>query len=444
MSSAQLHKSANFQVILPIVSFLMAFGPQQLILIYLGIQPLLGFTKHEELDLVKHLFNRMFVLSLLVYTLLTISHAHGRITFRSTGMEKYLLLYFAGVFISVIAALSFGDTVASRSLTSLATVPILISLVYIVGYWFDTIDAVKTALRYFIISACLVSVYGVGEFFVLGMTEGFGTERVRSIFSDPNIFARYILLGIFFIVPFLFYKDYSLFRRKTLQLFLGLLLVNLLFSLSRSGYLALIVGGIVFSLFIDSKKVKSVIISGSVLVGLLIFAYLLTQRSFTGSAIIEPSNINRFLLILGGIDMIQSNWFIGVGYTNFANYYERHYLENYLSLSSESYKFSGFATEIHNWFIEVWAEQGIIGLIIFIIFFSRLFLLLYRAIANEQIGSMRNILLGFFMAIFVFLFQGFFYHTFISQFFFWLIAGFAVAALQIAVRNQKSLMQRSI
>lgn len=415
--------------------FMTSVEPHQYLLFYLFIQPILGFTKNEELDLFKHLFNRVFVLLLMIYTILTLSSRKGRIVFEWTGLEKQLLFYAGSVTVSTVAAIAFGDTSVSRSVASLITLPVLISLVYVVCHWIDRLELLKTAVRYFILSAVMVSLYGLLEFFMTGFSEGFGSERVRSVFSDPNIFARYILIGIFFIAPFLFYRDESIFKRKILAGIFSLLIVNLLLSLSRSGYLALIVGGIVFSFFIDNRKIKSAVIGGSVIAGLLIFTYLLTQRSFSGTAIIEPSNINRVLLILGGIDMIQTHWFLGVGYTNFANYFERHFLENYLSLSSDSFKVTGFATEIHSWVIEVWAEQGIVGLTVFIAFFHRYFSIINRAIVSQPVGTMRNILLGFFLAVVMFLFQGLFYHTFISQFFFWLIAGFGLAASQVARRQ---------
>jgi putative inorganic carbon (HCO3(-)) transporter len=435
MSSLRLKWSDIF---ISFFSILTSIEPYRYLLIFLFLQPFLGFTRNEDLDLLKHLFYRIFSLSLLLYTLFFISYQKGKIVLHKSGLEKYLLMYIASITISTVFAISSGEATFGRSVTSLLTVPILISLLYTISYWFDDIKKIIKAIRYFLLSVVIVCIIGIFEFIILSISGGDSSIRINSVFVDPNIFARYVLLGIFFIVPFIFFKDNTIFRRRTLFIFITMFLLSLLLSLSRSGYLTLIAGGIFFALFLDNKKIKSFVISGSIIVGLIIFAYLFTQRSFSGTAIVEPSNLNRVQLIFGGIDMIQSNWFLGVGYTNFAAHFEKHYLENILSISTESYKYAGFATEIHNWVVEVWAEQGIVGLIIFSVLFYKIFQLFNKAKKNETEGTTKNILLGFILMFFIFLFHGFFYHTFISQFLFWVLSGFGVATVIVSTSKSKN------
>ncbi len=434
MNSIRL-KLSDFPISL--VSILTTIQPYQYLLFFLFLQPFLGFTRNEELNFLKHLFYRAFSLSVLIYTLFFMSYQEGRISFSRIGVETYLLLYCSSIAISSLFSIYRGESLIGRSITSLITVPILISLLFTVSFWFNDIEKIIKAIRYFLLSVVTVCLIGIVEFLLLSISGNIENIRIRSIFIDPNIFARFVLFGIFFLVPFIYSKDYILFKRKTLLFFLFLFLLNLLLSLSRSGYLTLIVGGIYFALILENKKIRTLIITASVIVGIIIFTYLFTQRSFTGSAIIEPSNINRIQLILGGIDMIQSHWFLGIGYTNFANYFETHYLVNFLSVSSESYKYAGFATEIHNWIIEVWAEQGIVGLTIFFLLFLKIFNQLKQARKNEVDGTIKNILLGFTFMYFIFLFHGFFYHTFISQFFFWLLSGFSFATILVSTSKIK-------
>jgi putative inorganic carbon (HCO3(-)) transporter len=431
-------RSHTFNSSVSVFHALTSAEPYQYLLFFLFIQPFLGFTRNEELDLAKHVFQRAFALSLMMYTLFYLSHHHGSLLFPSIHVERSLLLYAVGVFIPTLIAMVQNKTQTGRTITSLLTVPMLMSLWFTCSYWLDDLKKIVYALKSFVYSVVVVCIIGIIEFISIFISEGFGGDRIRSVFVDPNIFARYVLLGIFFLVPLVTFKDERVFRRRTMLLMLALFLVNLLLSLSRSGYLTLIVGGIVFSLFLGNRRIRSLIIGGSITIGVVIFVYLFTLRSFSGSAVIEPSNINRVQLILGGIDMIRSDGLLGIGYTNFANYYEKNYLENTLSISPEDYKYAGFATEIHNWVIEVWAEQGIFGLIIFIMVFTKVFILLNRSVKKTADGTLRYILMGSTMLFFVFLFHGFFYHTFISQFFFWTVSGISVAAIRFALNEDKS------
>lgn len=434
MNSLRL-KLSDFPVSL--VSILTNIQPYQYLLFFLFLQPFLSFTRNEELDFIKHLFYRVFSLSVMIYTAFLMSYQKGRIVFLKIGVEKYLLLYCASITISSLFSIFRGESLISRSITSLITVPILLSLLFTISFWFNDIEKIIKAIRYFVVSVVTVCLIGIIEFLLLSSSGNIENIRIRSIFIDPNIFARFVLFGIFFIVPFIYSKNYIIFKRRTLLFFLFLFLLNLVLSLSRSGYLTLIIGGIYFALTLENKKIRTLIISASVFIGVIIFTYLFTQRSFAGSAIIEPSNINRLQLILGGIDMIQSHWFLGIGYTNFANYFETHYLVNFLSVSSESYKYAGFATEIHNWIIEVCAEQGIVGLTIFVLLFKKIFNQLNNTRKNEIDGTIKNILQGFTFMYFIFLFHGFFYHTFISQFFFWVLSGFSFATILVSTSKLK-------
>jgi O-antigen ligase len=422
-------------IFISFLSILTSIKPYQYLFFFLFLQPFLGFTRNEDIDLFKHFLFRFFSLSLLLYTLFYFSHHYGRIIFVKTGLEPYLAVYIVGVLFSTMSAIAVGNAVVGRMILSLLTVPILVSLFYTSSYWFNDRGKIRIAIRYFLNSVFVVCIIGIIEFIVLSVSGTPINIRLNSVFVDPNIFARYVLLGIFFVIPLLFYKDVNIFSRKTLIFFLILFLLNLLLSLSRSGYLTFIIGCVVFALFIDNRKIKSLMIGGSIAVGLLIFAYLMTQRSFAGSALVEPSNINRIQLILGGLDIIQSHWLFGIGYTNFGNYFEKQYLENILSVSSEAYREAGMATEIHSWIIEVWAEQGIIGLGIFCLLFYKIFSLINTARKRETNSTHRNILMGFILLFFTFIFHGFFYHTFISQFFFWVVGGLGIATARITLNE---------
>jgi O-antigen ligase len=413
----------------------MGLTPVHILLLFLFAQPFLGFTRDDTLDLIKHLFLRGFVLSMLLYTLYSISMTTARLSLPAIGLEKELLIYIFGITLSCLVALVEGIAVVSRTITSVATVPLLIVTMYIICYWFDTREKIIKAARYFLLSVASVCIIGLAEFALLTVMGEHPDGRLHSVFVDPNIFARYVLFGIFFIISLLYFRGDRIYSKTTLYGFLGLYLINLLLSLSRSGYLTLIAGCILFSFYLGNRKIRLSVIVGAILVGVLIFAYLFAQRDFSSGTVVEPSNINRVILITGGLDMIRTHWLMGIGYTNFANFFETYYLGNTLSLSAEAYKYAGYATEIHNWVIEAWAEQGIIGLAIFLLLMRKLFQVLRHARARENDPTMKALLIGFSLMGFTFLFHGFFYHTFISQFFFWTVTAFGIAAANVSTKS---------
>jgi len=208
-------------------------------------------------------------------------------------------------------------------------------------------------------------------------------------------------------------------------------------SLSRSGYLTLFIGLFIFSFLFKGKKYKIIAFVTVFLLGLIGILLLATQRDFFGgTAILEASSLNRIQLILGGIEIIQNNWLFGIGYTNFGNYYVATYVSDTLRISAFNYFMLGYATSIHNWLIEVWAEQGIFGLIAFVYLFGSVTWYLFNNFRKTNNSILKVCLSSFLLMISVFLIQGFFYHTFLFHFFFWLMFGFTISLIIFLEKNK--------
>jgi teichuronic acid biosynthesis protein TuaE len=423
-------------IILPF-SGLVNLTAEKLIYLMIFFLPLMSFIDEQlVLNYIKHGIFRIFTIVLFFYTCIYIAEETSR---RTLLREKnynpfFLILYVATAFVSVMLALMQSEMEIGRAAVALTTLPLLICLVYIIPFWINSVEKIQNCLRVYFYSMAYSIVVGFVQVFLsLGGSRVF---RIASVLNDPNIYSRYLIVGLFFIIFQYYYKDFSIISKKFSTYLAVASLIQIILSFSRSGYLTLFIGLIIFSFGLKNTKIKIGLIFSIVTISALSIVFLSTQRFSQSSTFMEASSFNRVLLILGGLNMIQHHWLIGIGYTNFQYIFAKYYVKNTIGMSPQAFDTLGFATSIHNWFIEVFAEQGIIGLIGFVGIFASAALRLKQLRRRIQNPSFLIIVRGFLLFIFVFLFQGLFYHSFISQFAFWFLFGLLVATLSVGLNPQ--------
>ena len=139
-------------------------------------------------------------------------------------------------------------------------------------------------------------------------------------------------------------------------------MMTIMASSSRGGQLALL-AAIVFY-FAKNLDFKKIALAGII----LSFGYLILpaeQKARFSEMGDDPSSIQRLYYWEHGIDMWQDHKFKGVGYFNFIPYYSTHYKEHQLFLRVEL---------PHNIFIQIVAELGTLGLIVYLILIRLTFL----------------------------------------------------------------------
>lgn len=396
------------------------------------ILPVLSFIDEQPvLNYIKHSIYRIFTIVLFFYTCIYIAEVTCKRTlFRGKNYNPFfLILYVATAFISAMLALLKSEMEIGRAAIALTTLPLLVCLIYIIPFWINSVEKIRNCLRaYFYSMAYCLAVGFVQIFLSIG---GSRIYRIESVLNDPNVYSRYLIIGVFFIIFQYHYKDFTIISKK-FSIFLAIAsLIQIFLSFSRSGYLTLFLGLLIFSFGLKSTKIKISLIFSIVTISILSTVFLATQRFSQSSAIFEPSNFNRIILVLGGIEMIKHNWLLGIGYNNFPTAFSNTYLTGILSMSEARFEQIGYMSSIHNWFIEVLAEQGIFGLVGFVGIFASAASSLRRL--KKKIKSPASLVLirGFLMMIFIYLFEGLFYHTFISQFNFWIIFSILIAAINI-------------
>ncbi len=187
--------------------------------------------------------------------------------------------------------------------------------------------------------------------------------RAVGLFPDPHIAALFfgitgfLSLGIFFS------------EKKTVFLSIAILLFSaVLFSFSRGGYLALLVGGIFFCATSMARRhflkdVFSVKKGAAVLVFLAILFFgggVIRERFLSVFSFEEGSNAARIGIWKEVAGIISENPFFGVGLGNYP-----------LSVfPSASYRDPFYA---HNLYLDLWAEIGVFGLLFFLGLFASRF-----------------------------------------------------------------------
>ncbi len=156
----------------------------------------------------------------------------------------------------------------------------------------------------------------------------------------------------------------------------------LYFSYARVAYLCLFTAGVYF-IVLKMRITKWVISLAVVMILLLMYQlksennYLqlapefnqaITQERFDRkvSATLEGRDIStmeRLYRWVSGVEMIKSNPWTGVGPSNFYTYYKRYSIRSFETYVSDNPEKSG----IHNYFLMLAVEQGIPGLILFVL-----------------------------------------------------------------------------
>lgn len=191
-------------------------------------------------------------------------------------------------------------------------------------------------------------------------------NRVQGTIGHPNAYAMYLATGIPFALAFLFSR-----ARRSSKALAGIPLLfgclALLYTLSRSGWINfLLIFGIVLTLAVRRKRISlgaAVLIAGIaflILLGLTLFGPDFILSRLTSSD--RGSAYSRITQAKAALAIIKDHPLWGVGLNNYAQV-------------SFAYDPTGFATWrgapfVHNVFLLIAAETGLIGLAAFLVFLA--------------------------------------------------------------------------
>lgn len=232
--------------------------------------------------------------------------------------------------------------------------------------------------------------------------------RAYGTFSHPNIFAAYILMGIFMLAAL--FKNVVANKLKWLfALILAVFALALILTFSRSAFLALFLSLGTYSILFKFKIQWYYVLAAVFGIVLLVIAFDLFPVLWTRFVVGDSSAFSERMNLLSISKAMFLNHPFGVGLGNFTEVMQDFELEKLMPWNFQP---------VHNIYLLVLNEMGIYGLIVFLTLFGYLF---YGLRKNHSL-----ILLIFCFCIFVI---GFFDHYFISlyqgQVLLWLFLGLA-------------------
>jgi O-antigen ligase len=203
-----------------------------------------------------------------------------------------------------------------------------------------------------------------------------GAVRVQGIESDADVHATFLLLGVAFI-PYLWHRAVGAWKAGVVLLG-ALYVVNLIGAGAKGGWAGLVFAlGIYLVLAEDRHKWRIVGLAGAA--GLVAFIVL----SFNTNLLVglekifghSYSNSIRVGLIRMAWEMVKDNPILGAGTGAFGFEYHRYYV------------FASNLVPNRPWppcnaYMQVWAENGTIGLAIFLLLFGTTLLELWTAMRN--------------------------------------------------------------
>lgn len=227
--------------------------------------------------------------------------------------------------------------------------------------------------------------------------------RPYATFSHPNVLAGFLVIAMLYL--FLLLK-----KEMKIYLLVGIVIgtISLFLTLSRTAIFLWIIYMIVLfgSYFVKKYKNgfpnKKILASTVIFLVLIVGSYLIFQNSFllqrfSLTKLSDESLVERGQLINQSFLMVKSNPVFGVGINNFFN--NLSFSNNQLAIS--------LIQPVHNIFLFIFSETGLIGLCFFVfIFYKAIRKLFYKSLQKE-----RKYLL---LLLFAIIFLGFFDHYFLT------------------------------
>ena len=172
-------------------------------------------------------------------------------------------------------------------------------------------------------------------------------------FPDPHLFSLYLNL----VWPFILFS-YFQHRRLTNLISLAIILLAIIFSFSRSAYLALLIGWFFWWFFFSEKKKYLILFLSLVtIINFLVFPNPVADRFLSSFNAQEGSNAGRILMWQTAGKIIREYPWSGIGLANFSQY-----VNAYFGWRNPIYA--------HNLFLDIAAELGIPGLFFFLAFLT--------------------------------------------------------------------------
>ncbi len=251
----------------------------------------------------------------------------------SPALENVVFFYVPFALLFVLMARSqWSEKLAGRTLAVLVGLGLLLSAV---GFF-------EFATRQLFLNPKVLASNQFSDYF-----------RVNSVFFDPNIFGRFLVVVIVLLVAWICWQQRA--RRVLLAgIVVAILFAGLLITLSQSSFVALLAGLAVIAALRWSVRWTAAVVALTLVVGLIVVAA--GSGALSGGSKAERLTSGRSALVSGGSKLFLERPVQGWGAGSFPRQYRR----------SNNVSYQAAASASHTIPVTVAAEQGIIGLVAYL------------------------------------------------------------------------------
>lgn len=277
--------------------------------------------------------------------------------FEYSSMNTWIWLFILTYFFSAITSIS---KIESRNIFMLITAFIL--FYFVVINTVNTKQKLKLLIYIFLIAATCASIYGIyqykfGDVYSQAWIDEDKFEDIRmraySTFENPNVFGEYLILVIP-IVASLIFTEKGFVKKAILFIMFAINCLALIYTFSRGCWLGIIMGIALLAMIIDRRFMLLGIIA--LLLSPLFLPATIVNRFMSIGDMTDSSTSYRVYIWFGTIAMLKEYWLsgVGLGITSFNRVYP-------------IYSYNGVvAPHSHNLYLQLMAEHGIVGIVIFI------------------------------------------------------------------------------
>ena len=310
-----------------------------------------------------------------------------------------------------------------------------LGLLFIMVNSVNSKNELNVMLTAFVFTATLVALYGIYQYLVgveldpAWVDKAINpdiTIRVFSVFGNPNILAEYLIMSIPVSVA-LFWNSKRLIKKLIFLLTSMILVGTLVLTISRGGWIGFAFGIFVFMFLVEQRLLLLCIPAG--VLSVFVLPQSIINRIQTIGNLTDSSNAWRITTWQVTTDIIRDHWVAGVGfgYIPFKKTFE-----TYIRTMSTSHA--------HNTYLEIAAELGIVGIMLFIIL---IFVIYKYAIINSKKSKdkyIKIITAGLLGGIASLLFQGLVEHVLYMPkiiITFWIMIGFILVTMKLSKLEDK-------
>ncbi len=350
--------------------------------------------------------------------------------FRHTPLDAPLAIFALVMLISSVTSFAAGNSIKI----------FMVYFAFVLAYYL-TVNAVRTKAQLYalicgmLFAGAIVALYGIYQH-IFGFAEGTTwtdtqmfediATRVVSTFDNPNVLGEYLLLLIPIAAGYILSRPGS--ANKAVSLVVtALLSLCMVYTYSRGNWIGLMVAVLLFFMFYDGRVVWLGVIF-ALFVPMLLPQNVIDRFMSIGNTE-DTSTSYRVYIWMGSFAMLKDYWLSGIGLGSEA-----------FNMIYPFYSYSGIvAPHTHNLYLQIITENGIVGLIVFVVVILVYYKMCISSIIRTKGDKMlKATITGLAAGMFGYLVQGMFdnvWYNYRIVFMFYIILALTACAVHLSKKE---------